>query len=157
MARRVTFGLFFVENALFYDYFVEIFCNIKKKHYLCTIKITNNRLAQVVKHCTKDMTTQEFTKKIENGEAKVLTLEDVEMLKGKTIHTMFFGYRGNYLSVDTFVVGDVVAENKEGKMMLLNGDGAKTYIYLPENHLRWCGEDVFVCSDDDRKVYFVEA
>ena len=33
------------------------FANIRKKPYLCTIKITNNRAAQLVKLCTNDMTT----------------------------------------------------------------------------------------------------
>lgn len=132
------------------------------------------------------MTTQEFTKKIESGEAKVLTLAAANELKGKTIHTMYYGYRGNYLSVETFVVGEVVSEleyyrtqpadgwnnraeywesymtedqlrRTREKMMLLDGDGKSTFIYIPEKYCRWCGEDVFVCSEDDRQVYFVEA
>ena len=37
--------------------FVCRFANIGKKPYLCTIKITNNRAAQLVKLCTKNMTT----------------------------------------------------------------------------------------------------
>lgn len=41
--------------------FVCIFANIRKKPYLCTIKITNNRAAQLVKHCTETMTITSIT------------------------------------------------------------------------------------------------
>ena len=45
------------KNALFSIIIVCIFANVRKKPYLCTIKITNNRAAQLVKLCNKDMTT----------------------------------------------------------------------------------------------------
>lgn len=54
---------------------VCVFANIKINAYLCTIKITNNRAAQLVKLCTKNMKTK-FNKQ---GET-VITLSEQETL-----------------------------------------------------------------------------
>lgn len=56
------------------------------------------------------MKANEFIKKIENGEAKVLTVESAKNLKGKTILWMYFGYSGNENEVYEMIVGDIVSE-----------------------------------------------
>lgn len=66
---------FLKKNALFLKIFVCTFANIGKKPYLCPIKITNSRPAQVVKLCTKNMKTK-FNKQ---GET-VITLSEQETL-----------------------------------------------------------------------------
>ncbi len=70
------------KNALFFENIVCIFANIRKKPYLCTIKITNSRAAQLVKHCTEDM-TQEQALKVISEQARILMQceEVVNMLK----------------------------------------------------------------------------
>lgn len=42
------------------------------------------------------MKTNEFIHRIENGEAKVLTVEEAKKLKGKKIYWFYFGYSGKY-------------------------------------------------------------
>lgn len=41
------------------------------------------------------MTIAEFIEAIDNGRAKVLTLEKAKGLKGRRIYWMYFGYKGN--------------------------------------------------------------
>lgn len=41
-------------------FLLKYLATFRKKAYLCTIKIINNRAAQLVKHCTEDMTQQEI-------------------------------------------------------------------------------------------------
>lgn len=125
------------------------------------------------------MNAQEFINKINSNEAQILNLEAARSLKGKRITTFFHGYAGNYNEPRTFVVGDVVslydyektqpmegynsradywdaklpnrAKEAKEQMQLLTADGENTYIFAQ------AGEDVFVCSDADRVVYFILA
>jgi len=113
-----------------------------------------------------------------NKELTLLTLEDVESLKGKRIQTIYFGYNGQD-GVDDFVVGDVLSEyeiaqkdtdidgfenrakywesymsksqlaDQKAKLQILTADGRKTYIRCESNH-----ESVFWCSDSDRFVQY---
>lgn len=41
------------------------------------------------------MTIAEFIEAIDNGRAKVLTVERAKGLKGRRIYWMYFGYKGN--------------------------------------------------------------
>ena len=56
------------------------------------------------------MTNKEFIQKIDNGEAKVLTVEAAKQLKGKRILYFYFAYNINKETVKELVVGDVVSE-----------------------------------------------
>ena len=56
------------------------------------------------------MKTNEFIHRIENGEAKVLTVEEAKKLKGKKIYWFYFGYSGNENEVQEMKVGDIVSE-----------------------------------------------
>ena len=56
------------------------------------------------------MTNEEFIQKIDNGEAKVLTVEAAKKLKGKHILYFYFGYNPNKETVKELVVGDIVSE-----------------------------------------------
>ena len=127
------------------------------------------------------MTTKEFKQKIENGEAKVLTLEAARALKGKKITWCYIGY--NPMEISETIVGDIVSEwdyNKnrpmEGfasrtaywetimtkdeknyckcKMQLLDQNGNLTYMYC-ELVRGLFDEPRFVCSDSDRSVYYL--
>lgn len=52
------------------------------------------------------MKTNEFIHRIENGEAKVLTVEEAKKLKGKKIYWFYFGYSGNENEVQEMKVGE---------------------------------------------------
>lgn len=92
---------------------------------------------------------------VHDGTAQVLTAEKVKSLTGKTIATIYFGYRGQD-GIDEFIVGEVKDEYPchSGLGMvkqLFAQDGRATYIRLhPFNF------GVFTCSDSDRDVYFIE-
>ena len=130
------------------------------------------------------MTTREFIQKIDNGEAKVLTLEAAKKLKGKTIYWTYFCYEGNEMSVGELTVGDIVSEweyeshqpmkgfssraaywdsymtnaKKEyfkHNMLLLDDQGKAPWIYC-ELIDGLFSVPTFCCSDSDRCVYYIE-
>lgn len=98
------------------------------------------------------MTTFEFIKKINNGEAKVLTVEAAKGIKGKKINWMYFGYQANTNVVNTTIVGDI--KGGENRLELLDIKGMPTYMYA---HLdsKYYSESTFTCSDSDREVYYI--
>lgn len=131
------------------------------------------------------MDTQEFIKKIENGEAKVLTVEVAKSLKGKRIAWMYFGYRENLNTVEELTVGDIVSEldyqetqplrgykskadywrsymtprqldEAKTKLLLLNDKGENVYICAYPVYDNYFEEPTFTCSDADREVYYIE-
>lgn len=131
------------------------------------------------------MTTKEFTEKIENGEAKVLTLDAAKRLKGKKIAWMYFGYEHNSNQVSTMVVGDIVSKmayaeteplkgynsraeywrsymspeklkEAEETLYLLDSKGVYSYIFLFSSFMDFFDEPTFTCSDADREVYYIE-
>ena len=130
------------------------------------------------------MTKKEFIQKIDSGEAKVLTIEAANLLKGHRIAWMYFGYEGNEDVVEEMVVGDIfsefdynktqpfegytsraaywmscmtaakLAETKE-RLLLTNAEGESTHIFCePKSPLY--DEPTFCCSDVDREVYYIE-
>jgi len=96
---------------------------------------------------------KDFIEKINNGEAKILTVESAKSLKGKSIKWMYFGYKANFNVVQTTVVGDIVEDGKN-RLELLDSKGMPTYIYA---HLdsKIYEEPTFTCSDSDREVYYL--
>lgn len=99
-------------------------------------------------------TLQEMRLAVETKEAKVLTTDLANELKGKKIATIYFGYKGQD-GIDEFIVGEVkheiYATGKEGKLCLFTSDDRNTYIRAHEEN-----EGAFTCSDSDRFVYFIE-
>lgn len=129
------------------------------------------------------MTVQEFISKIDNGEAKVLTVETAKGLKGKKIAWLYFGYEGNENIVREMIVGDVVSnmayheaqpmdgwksradywrsymkpeklKKQEDTLLLLDANGKWPYISACPSKLY--KELTFTCSDGDREVYYFE-
>lgn len=129
------------------------------------------------------MTTKEFNQKIENGEAKVLTVEAAKSLKGKTIVWTYFGYQGNEQSLYETQVGDIVSEmdyyetqpmdgwksraeywrsymskrqldEVKNTLMLLDSDNNMTFIKCHLNSGIF-EEPTFTCSDEDRCVFYI--
>lgn len=126
-----------------------------------------------------------FTSKIENGEAKVLTLESAQKMKGKHIAWMYFGDRANALQVEEMVVGDIVSsldynetlvcegfksrsdywrsymtakqlQREKDTLILLNEDGADSFIRCHMDSWKdFFNEPTFTCSDEDREVYYL--
>lgn len=130
------------------------------------------------------MTVKEFVQKIDNGEAKVLTVEAAKVLKGKTIEWMFFGYEGNQNQVYKMVVGDMVSEwnyyktqpcegyesrtaywksymderrinSLKNTILLVDGEGKGRMTCYPQGE-SFFKEPTFTCSDADREVYYIE-
>lgn len=129
------------------------------------------------------MTTKEFNQKIENGEAKVLTMEAAKSLKGKTIVWTYFGYEGNEQSLYETQIGDIVSEmdyyetqpmdgwksraeywrsymskrqldDVKNTLMLLDSDNNMTFIKCHLNSGIF-EEPTFTCSDEDRCVFYI--
>lgn len=131
------------------------------------------------------MTIAEFIEAINNGRAKVLTVERAKGLKGRRIYWMYFGYEGNEDKVNEMTVGDIVSEleyyrsqpmdgypsraayweasmdaeklqDARDKLLLLDDTGGNPYIFAHTG--RWNCFDVptFTCSDSDREVYYIE-
>lgn len=126
-----------------------------------------------------------FTSKIENGEAKVLTLESAKKIKGKRIAWMYFGDRANALQVEEMVVGDIVSsldynetqvcegfksrsdywrsymtakqlQREKDTLILLNEDGIDSCIRCHMDGWKdFFNEATFTCSDADREVYYL--
>lgn len=130
------------------------------------------------------MTTEEFNKKIESGEAKVLTLEAAKSLKGKTIIWTYFGYPLNQQQLYKTTVGDILSEldyydtqamegwksraeywksymseeklrERRETMVMLDDQNKLVYIYCHCNS-DFFDEPTFTCSDEDRCVYYIE-
>lgn len=133
----------------------------------------------------KNITVEEFLKKIETGEAKKLTLQAAKELKGKKIAWSYFCYEGNEPTVEYLCVGDIISQYDYNQtqphprfksrseywesymdwqklqkvketLVLLNSEGNDTFIYChPQSLLRY-KELMFTCSDVDREVYYIE-
>lgn len=131
------------------------------------------------------MKTSEFIQKIENGEAKVLTVEAARTLRGKRILLMYFGYEGNENEVLEMTVGDIVSEydyykkqpmegyssraaywksymnagqlqDTKDKLILLDEEGNdSSHIYAYTNRYNFYDVPTFTCSDADREVYYI--
>lgn len=130
------------------------------------------------------MNTQEFYRKVDNGEAKVLTVEVAKTLKGKKIYWWYKGYSGNENHVDEIAIGDIVSEldyystqpcegyssrteywrsymtksqinEKKNTLLLLDTDGKNKFIRAHLN-FDYFKEPTFTCSDADREVYYLE-
>ena len=67
------------------------------------------------------METSEFIRKIEVGEAKVLTVEAARSLKGKRILWMYFGYEGNENVVEEMNVGGITTKYDYAKKQPMKG------------------------------------
>lgn len=131
------------------------------------------------------MNVKDFIEKIDNKEAKVLTVELAKQLKGKKIYWFYFGYSGNERQVYEMVVGDIVSEldyystqpcdgyssraeywksymtdkqlkEKENTLLLLNAGGGTDFIYVHLNSV-FFREPTFTCSDEDREVFYIES
>ena len=129
------------------------------------------------------MTKKEFISAIENGQAKVLTLEAAKELKDKRIAWMYFGYGGNEDVVNEMIVGDIFTEfdynktqpcegyssraaywesymtkealaEKKERLVLTDAEGEYTYIFCEPN-IPLYDEPTFCCSDSDREVYYI--
>ena len=131
------------------------------------------------------MKTSDFIKQIENGNAKVLTVEAARNLKGKKIIYAYFGY--NPAQVEEMVVGNIVTEYDFYKTQPCPGYDSRTAYwesYMPEEKLQdtketlllldengaydphyikahlgkynFYNEPTFTCSDADREVYYIE-
>lgn len=121
---------------------------------------------------------------VNNGTAKVLTLELAKQLKGKRIRTIYFGYKGQD-GVQEFIVGEFASQfelaqkesheeystrakywesymserqldEKKTNIMLLSADGNNYHICCHTKYNNWFDELTFTCSDSDREVYFIE-
>lgn len=127
-------------------------------------------------------TLQEMRQAVNNGTAKVLTLEAAKALKGKRIATIYFGYHGQD-GIDEFTVKEVISEweqilkdKSETEESRIKRLGEKYINYLKQSRTLvadreinnggtfiWCNPldfsfsiPTFVCSDSDRTVYYVE-
>lgn len=130
------------------------------------------------------MTVKEFIQKIDNGEAKVLTVEAAKDLKGKIIEWMYFGYEGNQNQVYKMLVGDMVSEwdyyktqpcegyesrtaywksymderrinSLKNTILLVDGEGKGRMACYPKGE-SFFKVPTFTCSDADREVYYIE-
>lgn len=125
----------------------------------------------------------EMKKAVDSKEAQILTVELAKQLKGKSISTIYFGYKGQD-GVDNFVVGEIKSHYDLAKEESYNqhdprfatradywesymsdaqlNEEKSTLMLLAQDgretyiraHSFNCG--VFTCSDSDRFVYFVE-
>lgn len=115
----------------------------------------------------------------EKGELSLLTISNVESLKGKRIQTIYFGYNGQD-GVDDFVVGEVLSEYdraareimddgrtraeywdsfmsadklkvKKEDLTIITADGRDTFIRYAS---QWSHDGTFHCSDVDRAVFY---
>ena len=130
------------------------------------------------------METSEFIRKIEVGEAKVLTVEAARSLKGKRILWMYFGYEGNENVVEEMNVGGITTKYDYAKkqpmkgyasqadywesymsseqlqemkatLVLLNEEGKDSYIYAHTGRYNFYDVPTFTCSDADREVFYM--
>lgn len=130
------------------------------------------------------MTVSEFIKKIDNGEAKVLTLAAARQLIGKTIEWMYFGYHLNPLHVGKTTISQILSEyeiaqkekmerfanraeywesymsaeklqEKKETLEIVDERGRNTCIVCHPESVSLYKELTFTCSDADREVYFI--
>lgn len=130
------------------------------------------------------ITPNNFIKKIENGEAKVLTVETAKLLRGKRIAWMYFGYRGQN-TVKEMTVGDIISsldynetqpcdgfssrseywrsfmterqlDEEKTTLLLLDADGGCPYIKSFTKYFNFYDTPTFTCSDADREVFYIE-
>lgn len=130
------------------------------------------------------ITPNNFIKKIESGEAKVLTVETAKLLRGKRIAWMYFGYRGQN-TVKEMTVGDIISsldynetqpcdgfssrseywrsfmterqlDEEKTTLLLLDADGSYTYINSFTKYSNFYDTPTFTCSDADREVFYIE-
>ena len=130
------------------------------------------------------ITPNNFIKKIESGEAKVLTVETAKLLRGKRIAWMYFGYRGQN-TVKEMTVGDIISsldynetqpcgefssrseywrsfmterqlDEEKTTLLLLDADGGCPYIKSFTKYSNFYDTPTFTCSDADREVFYIE-
>lgn len=128
------------------------------------------------------MTTREFNKLIESGEAQVLTLSKARQLIGKTIIWSYFGYKYNGQEVFESQISEIISEYERASREEVNGfvsRAAQWESWMPAHKLQatkdrfvimdndkytcmFCDtkegffkEPTFACSDADREVYFI--
>lgn len=130
------------------------------------------------------ITPNNFIKKIESGEAKVLTVETAKLLRGKRIAWMYFGYRGQN-TVKEMTVGDIISsldynetqpcdgfssrseywrsfmterqlDEEKTTLLLLDADGGCPYIKSFTKYFNFYDTPTFTCSDADREVFYIE-
>lgn len=117
------------------------------------------------------MNKEQMYEAVDNGTAKILTLNSIESLKGKRIATIYFGYEGQD-GIDEFVVGDLktslelmpedaharsnprLVKAASNKLLLHTADGRNTCIFHCTNEA-YHRDGEFACSDTDRYVYYV--
>lgn len=123
---------------------------------------------------------------VNNGTAKVLTLQAAKELKGKKISTIYFGYRGQD-GVEEFIVGDIISQwdlaaknvdeknfpegnqqlhwasfmrperiNESKKTLELLDINGKEFFIRCNLNSIYFKEETFTCSDADREVFYVE-
>ena len=129
------------------------------------------------------MTKKEFIQKIDSGEAKVLTIEAANLLKGHRIAWMYFGYEGNEDVVNEMTVGDILSElhyyktqpcegyssraeywkscmdakrlaDLKNRIVITDAEGKYVGIFCKPNNPLY-DEPTFCCSDLDREVYYM--
>lgn len=128
-------------------------------------------------------TLEEMRRLFEENKTQVLTIERAKELKGKSISTIYFGYKGQD-GIDEFVVGDIISELEYYRNLkedcYPDAKGHKNRAeywesYMTDEQLEAhrsknilltedgrntcifeCGEGVFYCSDWGRFVYYVE-
>lgn len=130
------------------------------------------------------ITPNNFIKKIESGEAKVLTVETAKLLRGKRIAWMYFGYQGQN-TVKEMTVGDIISsldynetqpcdgfssrseywrsfmterqlDEEKTKLLLLDAGGGCPYIKSFTKYFNFYDTPTFTCSDADREVFYIE-
>lgn len=129
---------------------------------------------------------QSMREAVNNGTAKVLTIEIAKTLIGKKIRTIYFGYRGQD-GVDEFVVSGIISEldyqrtqpidddmfanraeywesymnsrqldEKSTILKLMGINGYNPCIQAHCKYDNYFDEPTFTCSDADRQVFYVE-
>lgn len=111
---------------------------------------------------------------VNDGTAKVLTVEAAKELKGKRIQTIYFGYRGQD-GVDDFIINDfktmyelhhdrqyldTLGErtvNQFKNIIEIVSERGNTAIRYDKDYSYIFDEPTFTCSDVDRGVFFIEA
>ena len=101
------------------------------------------------------MTVKEFNKKIDDGEAKILTVEIAKGLIGKHIYWTYFPDPANYQVVEELTIGGIIREDKN-TIGIVDENQNKTYIRYLEDYDTF-EEPTFICSDADRPVFFLIA
>lgn len=128
------------------------------------------------------MTTKEFNKLIDNGEAQVLTLTKAQTLIGQKIIWTYFGYAANEQEVFESEISEIITEYERASRESAKGfasRAAEWESWMPAKRLQhtkermvimsnnkytgifcdtndgYFDEPTFVCSDSDREVFFI--